>query len=617
MLLKIREKSKGLFAYFLVGLIALAFSLWGVDSLFTAMHGDPNEVAQVNGSSLSQISVDKLAQRQFQQLLANEKLNPEQINLDLLRQFALNSLIQEELLKQVASKNNMTLANKQLERQLVRMQVFQDEEGRFAQENFTQVLRQQGLSPNEFRQQLKQDLINDQLLGSLQLSEFVLPKELEEFQLLAGQQRSYQYKVFSAQDFLSQVKPSPAELEDYYQQNLFQFQQAEQLKVNYTLFNPESLLANLQPSQEELEAEYQAHLKQLASQAKNFSAAHIMLEFTNAKEKQAAKEQLENIKAQIEAGASFASQAQEFSQDLATANLGGQLGVILPGSFDASFEAALYQLENLGQLSPVVETNYGLHLIQLTAKEETPLPSFAEVKQQLTQQLVAQPWKEALDAKLEELTNLSFTSANLAEFTQATGLELNTSPWLSKGQLTGFWQEAAVSQALFSKDLIEDNWLTEPLLLEDGTYLIAQKEAYQEARQLEQTEVTDQLVSAVSRQLAAKLATGVAEEELAQAKVNPAVTANWEEVKQTHRNTNSVTALVNQQAFKLNLQNPLQLVQLTSQEVALFNLIEITPGKVSSEGNQQLQQGLANEQAQRMQQNFIAHLQENAKIILR
>lgn len=621
MLLRIREKSKGIFAYLLVGLIAIAFSLWGVDSLFTAMHGDPNEIAKVNSSSISQVSVDRLAQRQFQQLLANEQVNPEQIDLDMLRQFALNSLIQEELLSQLAQKNNMTIADRQVERQLVRMQVFQDEQGRFAQENFTQILRQEGISPFEFRQQLKQDLLNQQLLGSLQQSEFVLTKELEDFQVLAGQERSYSYKVFSAQDFMDQVTPTVEEIDDFYQRNSMSFQQAEQLKVDYTLFDPSSLLAGLEPSAEELEAEYANYVKQLESQAKNYSAAHLMLEFSNAKEKQAAQEKLEALRAEILAGASFAELAKKHSQDISTANLGGELGAILPGSFDANFEAALYQLENTGDVSQPVETNYGFHLIQLTAKEEAEIPSLQEVESQLKEQLVAQPWKEAVEAKLEELTNLSFSSSDLAELAQATGLEVNTSPWLNKTALADFWQEAAVSQAIFSKDLIQDNWLTEPLPLANGSYLIAQRNAYQEPRQLELEEVKQEVIQALSLELAAKLAKAAANDELAKITSNASneeTFKDWEVVKQVGRNTNQVASLINNQAFKLSLNQPLQLVNLTSQEVALIKLIEVNPGKPVTEAEQQqLTLGLTSDQANRMQQKFMTSLQEQAKIILR
>lgn len=623
MLLKIRDKSKGFFAYLIVGLIVIAFSMWGVDSLFSAMYGDPNEAAKVNGTSLSQFDVDRLAQRQMQQLLQNEQLDPEQINLDFLRQFALSALIQEELLKQLASDNKMTIAERQLERQLVRMQVFQDAEGRFVQENFTQVLRQQGLSPQAFRNQLKQDLLNQQILGGLAASEFTLPQEVDEFQRLVGQKRSYSYKLFAAEDFLAGTEPSQEQLEDYYQANSFLYQRPEQVKVDYVLFNPDTLLDQLEPSASELEAEYLAYTQQLKNQAASYSAAHILLEFSNAEEKQAAKEKLEQIKQEVEAGASFAAKAQEFSADFATAATGGELGQILAGSFNPEFEQALFSLEEVNQLSEPIETSYGLHLIQLTDKQAAIIPSLEEVKAELTQKLVAQPWREAVEAKLEELTNLSFSAGDLQELAEQTGLQLTTSDWLVRNQLNDFWQEAAVAQAVFNKDLLEDGWLTEPLALSNGQYLIAQKNTYQQQKQLELADVTEEVSQAVKLELAAQLAEEAAKEELAAAEADEQRVATWEKVELAQRggnfSINNFNPAVNAQAFKLHLNQSLQQVKISPTHLAVIKLDELVDGELDDDPEHlsQLNEGLAASTANRLQEHFIQQLQNQAKIVLR
>ena len=191
MLVKIRERSKGIVAYFLVGLIAIAFSLWGMDSLFTAMRGDPNELAKVNNESISQFQVDQVAQQQMRQLQQQGQIDLEQVDMNLLRQYALNQLIQEQLLQQQAKHLNMQISDRQLERQLVRMSAFQDQEGRFQQDTFIQLLSQEGLTPQRFRSQLRHDLLNQQLLGGLADTEFMLPNEINQFQVLVGQKRDY------------------------------------------------------------------------------------------------------------------------------------------------------------------------------------------------------------------------------------------------------------------------------------------------------------------------------------------------------------------------------------------------------------------------------------------
>jgi len=619
MLVKIRERSKGIVAYFLVGLIAIAFSLWGMDSLFTAMRGDPNEVAKVNNESISQFQVDQVAQQQMRQLLQQGQIDADQIDMNLLRQFALNQIIQEQLIQQKTQQLNMQISKRQLERQLVRISSFQDENGRFQQEKFTQLLAQQGLSTNAFRTQLKQDLLAQQLLGGLADSEFILPNEVNEFQVLVGQKRDYRYKLISAKDYLSQVKVTAEEIENFYQQHAQNFQTPEQLRVNYLIFDPKALAGQFTVSEEELKAEYKRYVDNLQNQQSAYSAAHILLTYSDDEEKQQAIERLEKTKQEIQAGADFASKAAEMSEDIATAKQGGKLGPIQAGSLDNSFEQALFALEQPGDLSEIVETEFGLHLIQLTDKEHPEIPAFENLREELTQRVIAQPLRNATSEKLEQLTNLSFSSDNLKDVAEAVELEIQQSDWLIRDQLEGVWAESTVSKAIFADDLIKDGWLTQPLRLADGRYLVAGRETYQPQQQQPLDDVIEQVTAELKQQKATELASKHAQQELEKLRVKEAVAGEWQLVKSAVRNDPAIPRDVNLAAFRLNQANPVSSVRLLNGDSVIIELQEITEGEISSNEADvaQLSLALQQDQSYRMQSSFVKQLERNAKIILR
>lgn len=619
MLVKIREKSKGIVAYFLVGLIAIAFSMWGMDSLFTAMRGDPNEIARVNGETISQVQVDRVAQQQMRQLLQGGQIDPDQLDMNLLRQFALNQLIQEELLRQKVQQLNMRVSDRQVERQIVRMGAFQDQNGRFNQDTYTQLLQREGLTPGSFREQLRADLLNQQLLNGLSDTEFVLASELTEFQLLVGQKRDYRYRIFAADDFTDQVVISDEQLQQFYQQQQQRFMTPEQIRVDYLLFDPATLVESLTVSEAELEAEYERYVALRQSQASSYSAAHILLTFNNAAEKQAATLRLQEAREAILAGTDFAELAQELSEDVATARRGGELGSIQPGSLDNRFETALFALEQPGDVSDVVESEFGLHLIQLLAKEEASIPSFASLRDELRSRLLAQPLRAATSDKLEQLRNLSFSSDSLQEVAAASGLQLQTSGWLQKQALSNFWSERTVAEALFSRDVVEDGWITEPLRLEDGRYLVLTRDAYQPRQQQPLEEVVTEVRQQLLRSEAVALATAAAKAALQELQQGERISEGWVQITESSRNNLNAPREINREAFRLNEQQAVGVITTADGNTALVELVRVQPGEISDDSGDlaQLARLLMEDRGYRMQAQFVSQLESEASIELR
>ncbi|WP_114416373.1 SurA N-terminal domain-containing protein [Marinospirillum perlucidum] len=615
MLLKIREKSKGIIAYFIVGLIALAFSLWGMDSLFTALRGDPNEVATVNGESISQVQVDRYAQQQMNRLLQSGQFSPEQLDMNQMRQLALTQLLQEELLRQEAQDLSLRIPERQLEREMVAFDAFHNEQGRFDRELFIERLERQGMTPADFRASLREDLLNQQLLQGLSATEFVLDGEVEEFQRLAGQQRDYRYRVLHPDALESQVDVSEEEVSAYYEAHQDEFMSPEQVQVDYLLFDPASLKSTIEITQAQLEEEYRRFAEDQEGRA---SAGHILLTFENEDEKQQAIETLTDARQSIQEGADFGELARELSDDSGSARQGGELGIIEAGSLDPAFEEALFALEEVGDVSEIVETDYGLHLIQLQGREEVDVPEFEAVEDDLRERLMDQPLRAATSDKLEELSNLSFSSDTLEEVAEAADLPMQTSDWLAKGQLDGFWAQQQVKEALFSAEIIEDGWITEPLRLDDGRYLLLAKEAHQPRQVRSLDVVADEVREALVFAQAQALAQEEAESIQTQLQAGQEVDVDWTLIEGANRNSRSANPLINRTAFRLNLDEEpaTRVVTLPTGAVAVVELLAIDAGEISEnqEEIERLRELMSNDRGARLQSQFVQQLQEEAEI---
>lgn len=617
MLVKIREKSKGIVAYFLVALIAIAFSLWGMDSLFDAMRGDPNEVARVNKTSISQFEVERFAQIQARQL--QEQNIP--LDMQRVRQFALNMLIQEQLISQATQKYKFHISERQLDRYLVRMRVFQDEQGHFHKEGFVSFLRQEGLTAQMFRDQLRQDLLNQQLLGGLAASEFSLPVEVDTYQKLAGEARSYKYKVFKSDDYLAQVKLNDEEIESFYERHKSSFLSPERLQVNYVMFDPAKLKDDLTVSDADLENAYQARIEELQASQRNYEAAHILLTFKDTQQRQAAIERLNEVKAQVLAGASFADLAAEISEDLATAKRGGLIGAVQAGSgLDVKFEEALFNLAAEGDVSDPVDTAFGVHLIQLVSKiSEAETPSFASLKPELEERAKAQLLRVAVSEKIEELRNLSFSTKELTDITQVFDLQVQTSDWLERDKLSGIWAEGSISQAIFDEEFLNEGWLTEPLSLADGRYLVAGKSVYEPQYEQSLDEVKTLVEQGLRAQKAADLARTVAQQELEDIQAGKAEQGTWLTAVEVERFNQHLPRDINMAAFRLGLQDPLHSLALANGNTVLIHLQSVIAGKPSNDATMlaDLSYSLQQDLGRRLQTSLVFQLEQNAKIVVR
>lgn len=519
MLAFIRERSKGVVAWVVVVIIIIPFALFGLDQ-FTS--GDRIEVAaKVNGEPIQANefarSLDNV-KRQYQESFGD--MYTSLVQEDKLREQVLADLVQRSALDQQMMKEGFAMSDQLLAQVIQSQQMFQDK-GVFSVQRYDEVLKNNGFTKERFEQAQRQFMLRNQLESMITGSELIGASELKALAGLESQEREIGYLRIDHRPFLTKVSVSEAQINTYYEQNVARFKSPEQVSVDYVRLSVEDLSKSIKVTDEQLQAYYKDHPEKIQLPEKR-NVRHILImspQEADATAAEAAKTKVEGLLAQIKQGADFAELAKTHSEDPGSASRGGELGFFQRGDMVPEFEAAAFALTKVGDLSDVVKTSYGYHLLQLVAVEAAKTPSFAEVKELLAQELKIELALKEYNAKLEQLKTLTFEQDDsLKPAADKLGLTIQTSPLMTAEGGEGLFAAPQVIEATFSPKVIKDKLNSAVVEVQMGESVVLRVNQYQESRDKPLAEVSDEIRSLLQRQAAFAQAAELAKMVLAEAK---------------------------------------------------------------------------------------------------
>lgn len=501
MLQSIRDNSSNWIVKVIVGFIIITFALFGVDAIVGAFTSGGDEVATVNGEKISRYDLEVATQRQVRQVLnqMGPDADPSALNENLIRQSALQGLIDREATLQAAEAGNLAVSDLQIDRLILQTPEFRGADGRFSQDQFNAMLRNVGLQPLQFRQELKKDVLINQLQSGISLSGFTTQKYIDSVLKLDSQTRDIEF--FAIEAGASEVTVSDEEVQSYYQANQAQFAVPELVQLSYIALSLPDLMAGVQVSDADLESAYEAYRTKASKQQAHY-ASHILLE-TEGRSEEEAINLLAEAKGRLDAGEAFADVAKELSEDIGSSSSGGQLGLVEQGTFDADFEVALFDLEQ-GQVSEPVVTDFGVHLIRLDRKEQAEIDSFELKKMELAEQLQQREAQKEFVTLSEELANAAFAADDLASVAEELKLTVSESDFFSSEGGAGITAAPKVIRAAFSDELKLDGQNSDLIEVDAETALVARVKEVREATVKPVTEVSDEIrtVLVAEKQLA-------------------------------------------------------------------------------------------------------------------
>lgn len=521
MLAFIRERSKGVVAWIVVVIIIIPFALFGLDQ-FTS--GDRIEVAaKVNGEPIQANEFARAldnVKRQYQESFGD--MYTSLVQEDKLRQQVLDDLIQRSALDQQMQKEGFGMSDQLLAQVIQSQQMFQDK-GVFSVQRYDEVLKNNGFTKERFEQAQRQFMLRNQLEGVVTTSELIGASELNALAALESQEREVGYLRIDHRPFLTKVSVTDAQINSYYEQNMARFKSAEQVSVDYVRLSVEDLAKTIKVTDEQLQTYYKDHPEKIQLPEKR-NVRHILImspQEADAKASEAAKTKVEALLAQIKQGADFAELAKSNSEDPGSASRGGELGFFQRGDMVPEFEAAAFALTKEGELSEVVKTSYGYHLLQLVAVEPAKTPSFAEVKGLLEQELKIELALKDYNNKLEQLKTLTFEQDDtLKPAAEKLGLTIQSSPLMTSQGGEGLFAAPQVIEASFSPKVIKDKLNSSVIEVQTGESMVLRVNQYQESRDKPLAEVTDEIRSLLQRQAAFAQAADLAKTVLAEAKTS-------------------------------------------------------------------------------------------------
>ncbi|MFT6352184.1 MAG: peptidyl-prolyl cis-trans isomerase D [Neptuniibacter pectenicola] len=472
MLQSIRDNSQGIIAKIIVGLIAVTFALFGVESLVSLTAGS-NSPATVNGEEISQQDLIQGVQLQKRQMLSQmgEDADPALLDDNLISNMVLEGLIEQSVLVQSATDQGLSFSDAMIDQLILTTPDFQ-QDGQFNRAQFEAVLRNAGLTPMMYRNLVRKEKVTEQERAAFMLSAFTLPSELKTIAQLDSQTRDLRYFTLPAESVRASIEVSDEEIADYFDKHRTEFLTDEQVAIEYLLLERDVLASEITVTDEQLQNAYQLLVDTFQAQELRHSA-HILVAISDEQDDAAAKVKADALVERLAAGEAFEALAKAESDDPASAEMGGDLGVNAKGVFSSEFEGALFALEKGQTTSTPIRTEFGYHIIKLIDVEETETPTFAEAKADLENDLLTQLSEEAYVAQLERLADISFSSGDLVEPSETLELEIHkTDLFARSGDEDEITANPKVLSVAFDGELIKEGLNSTPIELDSGRAVV-------------------------------------------------------------------------------------------------------------------------------------------------
>lgn len=527
----IRQHKKYLLGFLMI-LIIPSFVLFGVEGYSNANEGGAT-VAKVHGQEISTAEWDAAHQEQIERLqAAMPTIDIQLLDTPEARYAALERLVQQRVMVVVAQDQRVYTSDLRLQRDLQSNEVIASlrlPDGTLDIEAYRTLLARQGMSPEMFENQVRQDLSVQQITQGVLVSGFATPASASAGLKAFFERRQVRVAPFTASQFAAQAVPTDADLQTYYQNNASAFQTAEQADVEYVVLDAQALAKDVRLNEADVRAYFEQNTAQWAG-AEERRASHILFTLdpkadagTQAEVKKKAEAVLAEARQQPER---FAALAKQHSQDPGSAAEGGDLNFFGRNAMVKAFEDAVFSM-NKGEISDLVQTEFGWHIIRVTDIKAPPKPSFEALREQIEDDLKKQQAQRLFAEAAETFTNMVYEQADsLQPVAERFKLTVQTQTGLTRRVQAdaGVWSNDRLLAAVFSSESIDKKTNTEAVELGSGRLAAARIVRYAPAATQPFEQVKDAVRARWVAQRAVELAQAQGEQSLAAWKGGAAAT---------------------------------------------------------------------------------------------
>ena len=527
------HRKKGVVQFILV-LATLPFLFWGVESYRS---DGEDHIAIVAGEKILRQELDQ-AMRNQQEIMRGAGEDPSMLDNPEERAAVLKRLVQQRLLKQEAARIGLTVLDPQLVDLIQGIGAFQ-QDGAFSKSRYEELLRDQGMNPLVFEERVRQEMLQQQLIDAYTRNGFVSDTVAERVLSLSEEKREVSMIRIQPEQFLAQMRPNDAAIKSYYDLHQTEFQVPEQVRVEYLVLSLDELAKQIRVEADETRKYFEEH-KDGFGRPEERQASHILISVATTAsdaEKAAARAKAEQLLAQIKQTPKiFADLARQQSQDPGSAVKGGDLGFFGRGMMVKSFEDAVFQMK-LEEVRGPIQTDFGFHIIKLSAIKLGVAVNFDDVKHQAEQELKKQKAEKAFGEMAEGFGNSVYEqSDSLQPAAEKFKLSVRQSDWISRkaGELP-FLTNGKLLQAIFSEDAIKNKRNTEVVEVTPNTLVVARVLNHRPSSLRSMAAAKDEITMQVIRQQAAEAAVKDGREKLERLQKGESVMVAWGPTQQVSR----------------------------------------------------------------------------------
>lgn len=527
------RKHTRLLQFVLVLLIFPSFVFFGIQGYSGFTDAGNDTVAKVAGNKITRAELDAAHRDQIERVRRQMPgLDVKLFDTPEMRQQTLDALVRERVMLVTADKLNLTTTNERLQRELMavpQLAALKRPDGSFDAQAYRALLQAQGMTPEGFEARVRQDTTLRQVLLGIGGTVFAPATSADAAMDALLQQREVQVQRFETKSYLAQVNPSETELEAYYKNpaNAAQFQAPEQATVEYAVLDLDALKKGISITEDDLRKYYAENEKRYSTPEER-RASHILVKADKdapAAEREKARAKADRLLAEVKKSpASFADLARKNSDDPGSAERGGDLEFFARGAMVKPFEDAAFGLKQ-GEISGVVESDFGYHIIQVTGARGGEKRSFeavrAEIADEVGKQLAQRKYSEAA----LEFTNLVYEqSDSLKPAADKFKLEIRNVKNVRRTpgpETAGPLANAKFLEALFGTDALRNKRNTEAVEIGASQMVSGRVLEYSPAHQRPFAEVKATVRDKVAAEQATALARKEGEARLAQLRAAP------------------------------------------------------------------------------------------------
>ncbi len=612
-------KHKRLLQLLLALILVPPFAFFGIQS-FSRLAGG-SDIAEVDGSAISPAEFSRALDQQRDQLRAalGRNFDPALLDTPEARKQLLDNLVARRVIGLYLARNRMSATDEQV-RELIAAEPAFQEDGKFSRGRYEALIRGQNMSEAQFEAQLRSDLVMRQLSAGLVDSGFVAKTTAQRIAALRGESREVSESILPASQFAGQVKLAPDAVEAYYKAHPKEFEVPEQIRAEYAELTLDAVVAGEPIPADEIKAWYETNVA------------------PKRRERLEARKRIEALAAEVRKDpARFAELAKANSQDPGSAAQGGDLGWFARGAMVKPFEDAVFKLRE-NEVSPIVETDFGFHLIKVTGirkgeggKGEERRAShillaapgdakdFEASRAEIERDLRRQRAQKRFPELAEQFSNMAYEQPDgLAPLAERFKVQIRPTDWFGRGNAPQPLNNPKLVNALFGDDALRNKRNTEAVEIAPGRVVVARVLEHKPASVRPLDEVRDGIAKRLTAEEALKLAQAAGIERLKQLQAGEGTATSWSLARTVSReNPAGLDPRAVPPVFRVDtVKLPAYVgVDLPPSGYGLYRISKVTEAQAADDAKlRAIDAGLSRQEARDSYQAFVDGLRGRAKV---